>query len=146
MAKKLSNDYRIWIDSEVPGTPAEIKGNQSLSISRSSSPIDTSTKDDFPYGTAAPGLRSVSVAGGFVPNLPDANGWERVEDVANAAVATPVKIQIRKGGASGAAPADVVFECSMYVTIDSTNMDQNTPLSATVTFTAAAAPTIDTLA
>ena len=57
MAKKLGNDYRLWIESATPGTFNEIKGGTSLKINRQASTIDTSTKDDFPYGTQAPGLK-----------------------------------------------------------------------------------------
>jgi hypothetical protein len=98
VAKKLGNDYRLWIESATPGTYNMLKGQQDLSINRSSSPIDTSTKDDFPYGTSAPGLRSLSVPFTIIPDLPDANGYTRMETAALASTAAAVKFQIRKGG------------------------------------------------
>jgi hypothetical protein len=146
MAKKLGNDYRIWIESATPGTYNEIKGGQNLSVNRSGGTIDTSTKDDFPYGTQAPGLRQVAIPAAFIPNLPDANGYTRLATLANAATATPFNIQIRKGGSTGASPGDVVFECSVYVTDFNTSFDQNDAVKATCTFVSASAPTTDALA
>lgn len=146
MAKKLGNDYRIWVESTTPGTYNEILGNQDLSVSRDGQTIDTSTKSDFPYGTAAPGLRSLSIQASFVPDLPDATGYTRFMTLANATVATPIPIQIRKGGAAGADPADTVFECDMYATQLNDGMGQNAPVTSSWTLVAAAAPTVDTLA
>jgi hypothetical protein len=103
VAKKLGNDYRLWIESATPGTYNEIKGGQELSVSRSAATIDTSTKDDFPYGTSAPGMRQLSVPFSIIPNLPDATGYTRFETVANAATATPTNFQIRKGGSAATA-------------------------------------------
>jgi hypothetical protein len=145
MSKKLGNDYRIWVESAVAGTYNEIKGNQDLSISRDGGTIDTSTKSDFPYGTQAPGLRQTSITASFIPDLPDANGYTRFETLASAAVATPIGIQVRKGGASGATPGDVVFECDMYATQVNHGMGQNAPVTLSTTLVAAAAPSIDAL-
>jgi hypothetical protein len=146
VAKKLGNDYRIWIESTTPGTFNLIKGNQDLAINREGSTIDTTTKEDFPWGTAAPGTRSLSVTASFIPDLPDANGYTRLMDLAGAGTSTPIPIQIRKGGSTGADPADTVFECNMYATTTSTPMGMNAPVTANVTFVAAEPPTIDELA
>lgn len=145
MAKKLGNDYRIWIESSTPGTYGEIKGNQNLSISRSGQTIDTSTKSDFPYGTMAAGLRALSIQASFIPDLPDANGYGRLMAVVRASTLATIGIQIRKGGSSGADPGDVVFDCDMYATQDDNDLNQNAGVGAGVTFVAAAAPTVDTL-
>lgn len=146
MAKKLGNDYRLWIESSTPGTFNEILGNQDLSINRDGGTIDTSTKSDFPYGTQAPGLRTTSIQASFVPDLPDATGYTRLESLANAAVATPFNVQIRKGGTAGADPADVVFEGSVYATQMNHGMGQNAPVTFSTTLVLAAAPTTDLLA
>ena len=146
MAKKLANDYRLWIDSATPGTFAMIKGQQDISVSRNGATIDTSTKDDFPYGTQAPGLRSLSIPFSIIPDLPDATGYTRLETVALAATSTPVNFQIRKNGSSGAAPADVVFQGSMYVTDFNSSFGQNDAVKVTGTLVSAAAPTTDLLA
>lgn len=146
MAKKLGNDYRIWVESATPGTYSEVKGNQQLSISRSGQTIDISTKDDFPYGAQAAGLKALSISATFIPTLPDTNGYERLQTLARGSTLSTVGVQIRKGGSTGATPADVVFTCSMYVTQDDTDMSQNAGVGASFTFVAAAAPTTDALA
>lgn len=144
MAKKLGNDYRLWIEGATAGTYAEIKGQTTLKISRQSGTIDTSTKDDFPYGTQAPGLKTLTVDVELYPNLPDANGFTKFETSSQGS--TPVNFQIRKGGSSGASPADTVFEASMYIGNFDTDMSKNDVVKVTAQLTLAAAPTKDTLA
>ncbi len=146
MAKRLGNDYRLWIESATPGTYSEIKGGQDLSVTRNGATIDTSTKDDFPYGTSAPGLRQLSIAASIIPNLPDANGYTRLETQSAAASSTPVNFQIRKGGSAGATPGDVVFTGAMYITDFNSSFGQNEAVKASFTLVAAAAPTTDVLA
>lgn len=143
MGKKLGNDYRLWIESATPGTYNEIKGGTSLKINRTSNLIDTSTKDDFPYGTQAPGLKALTIDSEIYPNLPDANGFTKLE--AAAAGSTPIGFQIRKGGSAGV-EADVVFEASMYVGNFNTDMGKNDVVKCDFQLTLAAAPTTDTLA
>lgn len=145
MAKGLGNNYRLWLESTTPGTYNEVKGGQDLSINRNGSTIDTSTKDDFPYGTQAPGLRSVSIPFSLIPNLPDANGYTRLETLVNATSATPFNIQIRKGGSAGGG-GDVVFQSSVYCTDWNSSYGQNDALKVTGTLISAAAPTTDVLA
>ena len=144
MAKKLGNDYRLWIESATAGTYNEIKGQQELKINRSSTPVDTTTKDDFPYGTQAAGLKQLSLDFKCLPNLPDANGYTRFETLASGS--NPVNFQIRKGGASGASPADVVFAASMYIGSCNTDFAMNSPVGYDGQLTLAAAPTTDQLA
>ncbi|MCH4894007.1 hypothetical protein GO308_12865 [Sphingomonas sp. SFZ2018-12] len=143
MAKKLGNDYRLWIKSGTPGAFAEVKGQTSLSISRQSEQIDTSTKDDFPYGTQAPGLKTLTIDLELYPNLPDATGYGALE--AAAAATDPVDIEIRKGGSSGAS-GDAVFAASMYIGNFDTDMGRNAVVAVTAQLTLAAAPTKDQLA
>src|SRR3546814_14610956 len=112
VGKLLGNNYRLWIESTTPGAYCDIKGNTSLKVSRQAGQIDTSTKDDFPYGTQAPGLKNLTVDAEVYPNLPDANGYTRLETFSQRSAA--VKLQIRKGGSSGATQADVVFEGLRY--------------------------------
>jgi predicted secreted protein len=144
MAKKLGNDYLLWVDSAQAGTYNLVKGQQSLSISRDAGSIDTSTKDDSGYGTSAPGLKSLKISLDMLPNLPDANGYTALETKCNAAPAVPFMVQIRKGGAAGVA-ADVVFEGSVYGNITSTEFGQNDAVKAKIEFSAAAAPVKDVL-
>jgi hypothetical protein len=126
MAKKLGNDYRLWIESATPGTFHEIKGQTSCKISRQAGMTDTSSKDDFPYGTQAPGLKSLTIDFELFPNLPDANGFERLEAVANAPVTTAGKFEIRKG-----------FD---------TDFGKNAVVTCTGQLTLESAPTVDKLA
>lgn len=144
-SKKLGSDYMVWIESAVPGTYNLILGQGNCTINRSSSNIDTTSKDDGAYGTGAPGPRALSVDLDILPKLPDANGYTRLETLSNANPAAPFNIQIRKGGTAGL-EADAVFTCSVYGNLDSTSFGQAAATSAKVTFTAAAAPTVDALA
>lgn len=144
MAKKLGNEYRLWIEGPTVGTYAEIKGQQDLKINRQAGTIETSSKEDFPYGTSAPGARSLTVDFGLLPNLPDAGGYTRLETVSQAIPQEPNKFQIRKGGSAGAT-GDVVFEALMNIGNFDTDFPQNGVVKANGQLTLAAAPTIDTL-
>jgi predicted secreted protein len=145
MAKKLGNDYRLWIESSTPGTYNEIMGQQDLSVERQGATIDLSSKDDFPYAAQGAGMRTVNIQCTMLPDLPDADGFTRLETQANTTVATPFNIQVRKGGSAGSG-ADVVYEGSVYATNFNTNFAQNGGVACSVTFVAAAAPTTDELA
>lgn len=142
MGKKLGNDYRLFVQSTTPGTFNEPKGQGNLTINRGQNFFSTGTKDTTPYDTQAPGLKSLSVALAMVPDLPDATGYTRMATLDSTTAAETY--QIRKK--PYATPGDVVFECSMYTSLGNTDMPQNGPVGTQVTLTAAAAPTIDTLA
>ncbi len=144
MAKKLGNDYLAWVESDTAGTFNLVKGQQSISISRDATSIDTTTKDDSGYGTSAPGLKSLKLSLDTIPNLPDASGYTRLETLCNASPQTPFNLQIRKGGAVGTT-TDVVFEGLVYGNITSTEFGQNDAVKAKVEFSAASAPTTDVL-
>lgn len=146
MAKKLGNDYRLWIESATPGTFNQVSGQKGLTVDRQAQTIDLSSKNDFPYAAQAAGARSVSIQLEMIPDLPDANGFTRMETLANATTSTPFNIQVRGNGDSGADPADVVFECSVYATNFPTNFAQNDGVSCSVTLVAAEAPSVDALA
>lgn len=146
MAKKLGSDYRLWIESATPGTYNMIKGNVSLSYAASGSTIDTTSKDDYPFSTRAAGQRDLSIDFEIVPDLPDATGYTRFETQANLTAPTPTNFAIRKGGASGADPADVVVKGSFYITDLSVTLNNNEPVKVTGKLIAASAPTTFTLA
>jgi predicted secreted protein len=146
VAKLLGNDRRLWIESATPGTYNMIKGQQDLSISRNATQIDTSSKDDYPYGTSAPGMRQLTINCTLFPDLPDATGYTLLETKANAAVPAAVNFSIRKNGSTGADPADVVFKGSMWIGDFNTSMDKNGVVTVTFTLTAASAPVTDVLA
>lgn len=137
--KRLGNNLRLQVEQAVAGTYAEIKGQQNLSVNRSSQQIDQSTKDNFPYGSSAQGLRSVSIPATFVPDLPDANGYDRLRTLANGT--SPFNIRIVNSADANA----VVFECSVYATDRSDSMDMNAPGASSWTFVNSTAPVTDAL-
>lgn len=136
MAKRLGRNCKLLVESAVAGTYNEISGNQNLSVDRSSSPVDTSTKDDFPYGTQASGLQTLQIQGSFRPDLPDANGYDRLITLINAG--DPFNVQIKDG-------ATVVFECSMYATARGNSLNASEAGEVSLTLVAAAAPVTDDL-
>lgn len=140
MGKKLGNDYRLFIGDGATPTEAftEIKGQQNLSITRNANTIDTSTKDNTPYGTKAPGLRDLSIAFELIPDLPDATGYTALETFMLASSPTPKNFQIKTG-------STIVFEGSMYGTDFNSTLNMNDAVKATGTLVAAAAPTTDVL-
>lgn len=143
MAKKLGNDYRLWIESATAGTYNEIKGNTSIKVTRKTAEVDTTTKDDYPYGTNLNGLKAISVDYEILPNLPDATGFGRLETLA--AGNNPVNFQIRKGG-STATGSDVVFQASMNIVGHDTEYPMNQPVKCSGQLSLASAPTTDLLA
>lgn len=141
MAKRLGNDARLWI--KVSGTYHIISGNMNLSRSLSAQTIDTTTKSDFPWGTQAPGTRGATINATFLPDLPDANGFEALAAIAtNLTTQATAEVQIRTGGASGADPADVIFEGEVYITDFSDEANMNSPHTHSCTLVLAAAPTV----
>ena len=142
MAKLLGNAYRLWMESTTTGTYVQVKGQTTLKVSRQSASIDTSTKDDFPYGTQAQGLKTLTLDCEVYPDLPDTNGYTRLETLA--AGTSPVNFQVRKGG-STATSGDSVFTASMYIGNLDTDMGKNDVIKATFQLSLAAAPTTDVL-
>lgn len=143
MAKKLGNDYRLWIETAVADTFAELKGQTTTKINRQAGQVDTSTKSDWPYGTSQPGRRVLSIDFELLPDLPDA-AFTRMETLSQAVPQAPVKFQIRKGGATGDTD-DVVFEALMNIGNLDTDFPDNAPVKANGQLTLASAPTVDTL-
>ena len=140
MAKKLGNDYRLFI-GDGGGTEVftEIAGQQDLSITRQTASIDTSTKDNFPYATQASGLKTLSISFNLIPDLPDAAGYGELETQALATTPVPWNFQVKKS-------STVVFEGSMYIGDFNTSFGQNDAVKVTGTLTLADAPTTDALA
>lgn len=145
MAKKLGRDYRIWIESAGGGFNL-IKGQQDLSVDRGNGSIDTTTKDNYPYSTSAPGFKTLTISASFEPDLPDATGYTRLEALANSTTTASFTIQIRKGGNTGVDPGDVVFEALVNSTGLSTSFGMNDAVTSSTSFSLAEAPTVDTLA
>ncbi|WP_010218935.1 hypothetical protein [Sphingomonas sp. PAMC 26621] len=140
MAKKLGSDYRLFVQSTTAGTFNQPAGQGNLSIDRGKAFSSNATKDQEGVDTQAPGLRTLTIKQDLTPDLPDANGYTRIEtlDKSNAAEV----YQIRK---KPFATGDIVFECSMYTSIDSSGFDQGASVKSPLTLQPAAQPTIDTL-
>jgi hypothetical protein len=141
---KFGNDYRLWIESSTPGTFHEIKGQQDLEEEGTAQTYDTSSKDNFPYATSAPGLRSLNLSLTLLPDPLDTNGYGRLEAVARGLTTQSVKFQIRKDGAGGTAE-DVVLEAPFYISNFSRRYPQNGSVSISLQLLLAGPPTVDTL-
>jgi len=140
MAKKLGSDYRLFVQSATLGTFTQPGGQGNLQIARSKAFSSSATKDTQGVDTQTPGLRSLSITQAIVPDLPDPNGYTRMETLDKTDAAEVYQIR-KKPFATG----DVVFECSMYTALDNTGLDQGTTVSAGVTLQPAANPTVDAL-
>ena len=140
MAKKLGSDYRLFVQSTTASTFNQPAGQGNLTINRSKAFSSSATKDTEGVDTQTPGLRTLSITQAIIPDLPDANGYTRMEtlDKSNAAEVYQVR---KKPFATG----DVVFECLMYTALDNTGLEQGTSVSAGVTLQPAAQPTVDSL-
>ncbi|WP_277969306.1 hypothetical protein [Sphingomonas echinoides] len=140
MAKKLGSDYRLFVQSSTAGTFNQPAGQGNLSIDRGKAFSSNATKDQEGVDTQSPGLRTITIKQDLTPDLPDANGYTRMEtlDKSNAAEV----YQIRK---KPFATGDIVFECSMYTSIDSTGLDQGTSVKSPLTLQPASQPTVDAL-
>lgn len=140
MAKKLGSDYRLFVQSATPTTFNQPAGQGNLTINRSKAFSSSATKDTEGVDTQTPGLRTLSITQAIVPDLPDANGYTRMEtlDKSNASEV----YQIRK---KPFATEDVVFECLMYTALDNTGLEQGSSVSAGVQLQPAANPTVDAL-
>jgi hypothetical protein len=142
MAKRLGNTHRVYVESTTPGTFNPIKGETTLSRSRQSQQIDSTSKDDGAYGTSFAGTKSLSITCGFILDLPDATGAERLFSLATANPSAPFNVQIRK---APYAVGDLVFAGSVNCTGLDDSADLNAMQSISVTLTAAAAPSTDLL-
>ncbi len=138
--KKLGSDYRLFVQSTTAGTFNQPAGQGNLGIQRGKGFNSSATKDQEGVDTQTPGLRTLSIKQDIVPDLPDAQGYTRMEtlDKSNAAET----YQIRK---KPFAAGDVVFECSMYTALDNTDFNQGETVKAGVTLQPAAQPTVDLL-
>jgi predicted secreted protein len=131
--KLLGNNYLLWVESAVAGTYNYPLGQGQCGITRNSSTIDTTSKDDGKYGSGAPGIATVTVSVDILPKLPDASGYTRLESLCNANPQVPFNIQIRKAGTAGAS-GDVVFQALVYGNLDSTSFPQNGSGAVKATF------------
>lgn len=143
MTVLIGNNYLVWVAA--PGgspTYAVFGGQQNGSLGATRETADASHKTSGGVALSVPGLRSYPITLSFVADLPDAGGYSVVESAYKSASGS-VLLQVRKGGAAGASPADVIFACEMYVTQLTVDLSLNGVVSGTVTFVPKAAPTTD---
>ncbi|GEM_PF-2610829 len=141
MAKKLGNDYRLFVRAAGGATFSQPAGQGNLTRNGGKNFSSNATKDTEGYDTQQPGLRTLTLKQDMVPSLPDPTGYTRMEtlDKSNATE----MYQIRK---KPFAEEDVVFEAIMYTGLDDTSFNQGESVKVGVTLTLAEAPTVDALA
>lgn len=142
MAKKLANDYLLWMKSG--SSFALVKGQQTATIARSSGTIDLGTKDEEGWGAEAPGKKTLKISLDMIPNLPDATGYEALEAACNKSPAEPFEVQIRAKG-SKATASDAVFHGVMYGILTETSFGQDDAVKAKLELSNAEPPIIDRL-
>lgn len=140
MAKKLGSNYRLFVQSTTAGTFNQPAGQGNLSIQRSKAFSSSATKDAEGVDTQTPGLRSISIKQEITPDLPDANGYTRMETLDQSNVEEVYQVR-KKPFAAG----DVVFQCSMYTALDNSDFNQGDSVKVGVTLQPAAQPTVDAL-
>ncbi len=140
MAKKLGNDYRLFVRAADGTTFSQPAGQGNLTRNGGKNFTSNATKDTEGYDTQQPGLRTLTLKQDMIPSLPDPTGYTRMEtlDKANGTE----MYQIRK---KPFATGDVVFEAIMYTGLDDTSFNQGASVTVGVTLTLAEAPTVDAL-
>ena len=140
MAKKLGNDYRLFVRAADGTTFSQPAGQGNLTRNGGKNFSSNATKDTEGYDTQQPGLRTLTLKQDMIPSLPDPTGYTRMEtlDKSNATE----MYQIRK---KPFATGDVVFEAIMYTGLDDTSFNQGESVKVGVTLTLAEAPTVDAL-
>ena len=139
--KKLGSDYRLFVQSTTAGTFNQPAGQGNLSIDRGKAFSSNATKDQEGVDTQSPGLRTITIKQDITPDLPDANGYTRMETLDKSNVTEVYQIRKKPFGTT-----DVVFECSMYTALDSSGFDQGASVKSPVTLQPASQPTVDALA
>jgi hypothetical protein len=140
--KLQANGYLAWVESATPLTYNVIKGQGDYNESRSEPEIDTSSKETTGYSTGAFGAAKVSGDLAIRVDLPDTNGYTRLETLAKNK--TAFMFQIRKNGVAGVT-TDAVFECLVYASLVSRDYPKDGVVQAKFKIVLAAAPTIDAL-
>lgn len=138
MAKKLGQDFRLFVQDVGGATFSQPRGQGDLTINRSSSPIDTSTKDSGRYGTSAPGAKTLTISQELIPDLPDATGYTRMKTLDSSGDPEVYQIREKPFGED-----DVQFECLMYTVFGNTGLGRAAAAGTSVELSAAEAPTVD---
>jgi hypothetical protein len=140
MAKKLGNNYRLFVQSATPDTFSQPAGQGNLTKTGGKNFTSNATKDTEGYDTQQPGLKTLTLKQDIIPSLPDASGYTRMETL-DKSDATEI-YQIRKKPFTD---TDIVFEALMYTGLDDTSFNQGDSVKVGVTLTLAEAPTVDAL-
>jgi len=140
MAKKLGNNYRLFVQDVGGTTFSQPAGQGNLTKNGGKNFTSNATKDTEGYDTQQPGLRTLTLTQDMIPDLPDATGYTRMETL-DQSDATEV-YQIRK---KPFGDTDVVFEALMYTGLNNTDFNQGESVKVGVTLTLAAAPTVNAL-
>ena len=139
MAQLDGNIYRLRVESTTPGTYNEIAGQQGLTYNGSAGTTDTSTKSTGAYATKRANKREITIDFEGLADLHDANGFTRLETLAQANPQVPFNIRIVKGAST------VVFEGSVMCTDFTKGFPQDGNVSYSASFAIAAAPVTDAL-
>jgi hypothetical protein len=139
MGKTLGDDYRLFVKDVSGDGFSQPAGQGNLTISRSSSPIDQTTKDNGRWGTSAPGPKSLSATQAFIPDLPDP-AFARMKALDASGDAAVYQVRYKPFAAD-----DVEFECLLYTSFGDTGLEQRGNRNTSATLTAAEAPTVDNL-
>lgn len=136
MAKRLGTTCRLLVESATAGTFNEIAGEQTLSWDHSLQSQDTTTKDDDSWGSSLPTTQSITFQFGCIPDLPDANGYDRLRS--NAIARAPFKVQIKDA-------ETVIFEGAVTCSARSGSLDSNDTGKGSCTLVTNGAPTTNEL-
>lgn len=120
MAKKLGNDYRLFVgDGEAVEDFIEVGGQRDLTIDRNSQEIDIGDKNSAPYNLTKPGNFTLRITCGGVLDLPD-DGYARLDELFKGQ--EPGNFQVRTKPYES---EDVVFEGEMNVLSLSASFPRN---------------------
>jgi predicted secreted protein len=137
----FGNVYRLWIESAVAGTYNTILGQQSGGLTRKANTFDATSKDTGSFAIEALTTLQYGITLDGMADLPDANGFGRLESRAKALQTT--KFQIRKGGLTGNGTTDLVFEALCNIVMYDAEFAQNEPVKYKLQLSLAAAPVTD---
>lgn len=144
MPVRPSNDYMVWVAAvATPTAFSLLGGQQDLSWESQGQTIDASHKTSGTFALKLRGLRDITTTVQIVTDLPD-TGYTIIE-TAHKSASGQVVVQIRKDGAAGTAPDDVVFQAQMFVASMSISGPLNGVVSGNITFELAGVPAIDML-
>ena len=121
MATKDGNDYRLYIESSTPDTYNIIAGQRSCTKSGNRSVFDKSSKTST-YAFKGVGIKEIGITCEGVLDLPDANGFTRMESLWISGAAEKYRVQLDG--------STTVWEAEMKVS----KLDVSPPFNGEVTY------------